>query len=412
MRSLGRDLYPSRHTRHTTAPWRSSSSSSEMSSTPSMDVGDRATARISFPRGDAPGVNEPASPNRGGDAGGVAPGGVDPPAPGLTCRVKPISASIFSLRSIAFRIDSALVAARSLAVVSAASASARSIASSASSARVPTPPSATDSSACNSARRSDGPAFAGVVFAGVVFAGVVVAVAGGLVAVAVSSAPPRDSRSDSPLLRSAPAAARADSKCPLTTPRRATSAAPRAGLASASAHASLVLSSSRAPGFANATSSRYPVTSRTAPRRSIRLLSFAPASSRAETPSATEAAQSSSSASAAAPGRPGASASKSRSFANDAATLDASVSADAASAEARRGRTRARVSAGRRAPEETSSESFPRNTRTVAEADADEEARRRPDPEDDKDESEIRSAVEDKEASSFIVEASSFIVSE
>ena len=46
MSSRGRDLYPSLHTRHTSAA-SSSSSSSEMSSIPSMLVGDTATVNMS-----------------------------------------------------------------------------------------------------------------------------------------------------------------------------------------------------------------------------------------------------------------------------------------------------------------------------------------------------------------------------
>ena len=59
MSSRGRDLYPSLHTRHTSPPVRSSSSSSEMSSMPSMLLGDIAEAsksRAPEPSGEPVGV--------------------------------------------------------------------------------------------------------------------------------------------------------------------------------------------------------------------------------------------------------------------------------------------------------------------------------------------------------------------
>merc|ERR1719498_640923 len=68
--SRGRDLYPSRHTRHTSAP--SWSSSSERSSNPSMDPGDTATASKSLAR---PGLGDAGQDPR--DPAGVELGGVD-----------------------------------------------------------------------------------------------------------------------------------------------------------------------------------------------------------------------------------------------------------------------------------------------------------------------------------------------
>ena len=65
----GRDLYPSRHTRHTSAP--PSSSSSERSSNPSMDPGDTATASMSLARpGLGDGGQDPRDPV-GAEFGGV-----------------------------------------------------------------------------------------------------------------------------------------------------------------------------------------------------------------------------------------------------------------------------------------------------------------------------------------------------
>ena len=157
--SRGRDLYPSRHTRHTSAP--SSSSSSERSSNPSMDPGDTATASMSLAR---PGLGDGGQDPR--DPVGVEFGGVEdargvvapetalaessPPA-GLS-RVRPISRSIRSRRSIAFRILSARVARRNASTATRASSYASSNASSAFSAAVPTPCSAVDSRACSSSK--------------------------------------------------------------------------------------------------------------------------------------------------------------------------------------------------------------------------------------------------------------------
>ena len=119
MSSRGRDLYPSLHTRHTSPPVRSSSSSSEMSSMPSMLLGDIAEAsksRAPDPSGEPVGGGEAA---RGViEASGMSPRASRWAKPTVSVgfpndgdagdrRVRPISRSIFSRRSIALRVIAA-----------------------------------------------------------------------------------------------------------------------------------------------------------------------------------------------------------------------------------------------------------------------------------------------------------------
>ena len=214
------------------------------------------------------------------------PGDIDsPPMDGDAGdrRVRPISFSIFSRRSIAFCICVALVARRNVAIVSAASASICLMHCSAFSDRVPTPCSVTGSSACSS--RSMLP----------------------------DSLPV--SHPEHPATYSTP------SGCDRMSPLSVASACGSAGRAHASTHASLALSKSRAPGALNATSNRYPVTARSAPFSCKALLSLVPlASPSPGIPSTTNAQHRSSSASVSAPANPAASESRSRSLATDAAT--------------------------------------------------------------------------------------------
>mmetsp|Transcript_4551 Transcript_4551/g.20658 ORF Transcript_4551/g.20658 Transcript_4551/m.20658 type:complete len:384 (+) Transcript_4551:2189-3340(+) len=340
MSSRGRDLYPSLHTRHTSAPVVSSSSSSEMSSMPSMLLGDVADASKSrapgVPRsGDPVGVSKPEPP------GGVVAnpseptgetdewvGGFPNDGDAGDRRVRPISRSIFSRRSIAFCAFVALVARRSSAMASAALGSTSSTHSSAFSASVPTPRSVTGSRACS--RRSSVGAAAEV--ASGVASGVASRVASGVASGTHLK------------VDVAAAAAAAPSGCDRMSPPSVASAWGSAARAHASLHPMLPLSRSLAPGAENATSSRYPVTARSAPIAIAFDFSLAPATSRG-IPSTTNAQHLSSSASVSAPGNPTARLSRSLSPPQVVATCAASACAASTSPAASRGRTLASVAA-------------------------------------------------------------------
>ena len=235
-------------------------------------------------------------------------------------RVRPISRSIFSRRSIAFCALLALVARRSSAIASAAAASISSTHSSAFSASVPTPRSVTGSRACS--RRSS-------------------VRRGGASASGVTSGVASGTRSKVDV---AAAATAAPSGCDRTSPPSVASAWGSAARAHASLHPGLPLSRSLAPGAENATSSRYPVTDRSAPIASAFDFSLAPDASRG-IPSTTNAQHLSSNPSVSAPGNPDARPSRSLSLPQDVATCFASASTASGSVTASLGRTLARVAA-------------------------------------------------------------------
>mmetsp|Transcript_9798 Transcript_9798/g.40144 ORF Transcript_9798/g.40144 Transcript_9798/m.40144 type:complete len:394 (+) Transcript_9798:1739-2920(+) len=134
MSSRGRDLYPSLHTRHTSPPLRSSSSSSEMSSMPSMllgDVADASKSRAPDPSGEPVGVAKLPGVSKLGDVvpsepvGEADEFGFPNDGDAGDRRVRPISRSIFSRRSIAFCALFAFVVRRSSATAAAAAAETR-----------------------------------------------------------------------------------------------------------------------------------------------------------------------------------------------------------------------------------------------------------------------------------------------
>ena len=289
-------------------------------------------------------------------------------------RVRPISRSIFSRRSIAFCALFALVARRSSATAAAAASSIASTYSSAFSASVPTPRSVTGSRACS--RRSRVTRRGGAAASG--SPGVASPTSPGV----ASPNSPGVASGARPKVDVAAATAAAPSRCDRMSPPSVASAWGSAARAHASFHPGLPLSRSLAPGAENATSSRYPVTARSAPIAIAFDFSLAPDAS-GGIPSTTNAQHLSSSASVSAPGKPDARPSRSLSLAQDVATCAASDCAPSVSPAASLGRTLARVAAA--APSFppglvpppaplVSSASFPRKTSTCLATSASAEA--------------------------------------